>query len=330
MRAASVFRLENARCLVVDRRRTLIHANYTIWRTLPEILVLHPLHLPMPNAADIFHFNSLKKILDLPVERESEVQPDIGWYFENHFEADIKRWRLDCAAALMDRALSSRALESAMWQSRYACWHKWDENIKFLDRAVVVFRCKNKVIHWQYEEARLRADVIYPPGTVVSAAIEDAVAKEAHAPVMWYPQIFHHACTSMAMVNYHERMSNTCWTLCTAKHYEATKQVPWEAKTLEFDEKASRATRNILDACGMFWEKATSKELDERDPRLVCLKCTWGARCDGERTVRVWAWRDAVRYIFLTQIKSLSQEFLGSALLVRSFRQRAGHLGVHH
>ena len=119
---------------------------------------------------------------------------------------------------------------------------------------------------------------------------------EARAPLLWYPHFLHHLCTSIRPRRPFERHSIED-ALSTEKRYDGTCQTPWNTDALELDEKASRATRNVLEACGMDWQTTTAEELDARDPRVVCLKCTYGARVDGERRFRVWTWRDAVRTI---------------------------------
>jgi len=53
--------------------------------------------------------------------------------------------------------------------------------------------------------------------------------------------------------------------------------------------------RTIILACGWNPETMTVGRMDELDPRLVCLKCSHGYKCDGERRVRVFSWRKMVR-----------------------------------
>ncbi|KAF5313297.1 hypothetical protein D9619_002336 [Psilocybe cf. subviscida] len=72
-------------------------------------------------------------------------------------------------------------------------------------------------------------------------------------------------------------------------------QKGWSHDDLVFDELASRTTLDILEACGMS-TMTTVAELDERDPRVVCLRCSFGASCDGERSMRVMGWREAVNH----------------------------------
>ena len=65
---------------------------------------------------------------------------------------------------------------------------------------------------------------------------------------------------------------------------------------LVFASRASRTVRNILAVCNLDHEKTTAQDLDKLDPRMVCLKCSFGARPDGERRIPVWSWRNAVRF----------------------------------
>lgn len=67
----------------------------------------------------------------------------------------------------------------------------------------------------------------------------------------------------------------------------------WDSDKLRFDEKASRVVKQLLQAVGLELS-TTTKEMDRLDHRFVCLKCTFGSRCDGSRVVRIWSWRDAV------------------------------------
>ena len=66
------------------------------------------------------------------------------------------------------------------------------------------------------------------------------------------------------------------------------------SRILHFDDRASRTVKNILEAGGRDLEKATVGDMDKGNDRFVCLKRTFGEKCDGKRTVRVWSWRDAV------------------------------------
>lgn len=73
-------------------------------------------------------------------------------------------------------------------------------------------------------------------------------------------------------------------------------QQEWSTDDLELDKKASQTVRNIIDACDLDWREVTVSELDNLDPRLVCLKCSYGNRCDGERPMMVRSWRESVKH----------------------------------
>ena len=68
----------------------------------------------------------------------------------------------------------------------------------------------------------------------------------------------------------------------------------WSCAQLHFDAKASGIVKKILQACGLDWQTTTALELDHLVPRLVCLKCSGGNKCNGDRIMYVRGWRNAV------------------------------------
>lgn len=112
---------------------------------------------------------------------------------------------------------------------------------------------------------------------------------------MWFPEYMHHGCNTItARPSVEEELELDECMVVQRLPNNMFKRVPWRGSHLKFDCKASVAVNHVLLACGLDWEKTTTKELDELDPRVVCLKCNFGQRCDGERRCSVMSWRYAV------------------------------------
>ncbi|KAF9471388.1 hypothetical protein BDN70DRAFT_998639 [Pholiota conissans] len=300
MAEAARLRVHNARCVVVQERRKRVHDVYVHWRLLPENLSRYPSNLPMPNPADVIAFQTIESnILDAPTSQKFDTTRQILPFLQRNLPDEIEDWRDDMANALFCKVQESRMWNEVRIDYYDSYWSDpgWRDRKKVLELAVVVFRCAQRYIHWKWEENRLRADVVFPPSTPnVSQAIADAAESEAHAPVMWYPQFMHHRCPSLNVTSNDERRACANRSLRVSREFDYCRHAEWNPEVLEFDEKASRVTRAIMDACHLDYKTTTAEEMDECDPRLACLKCSWGSRCDGERKVRVWTWRDAVQH----------------------------------
>jgi hypothetical protein len=337
MTEASRLRTQNIRCIAIRNRRVLVHTAYVTWRTTPENLSRYPADSPMPNPADVLEFPPIERLIHTDTNIELDMDRDIMPCIIRALPSEIAEWREKVASALWIKMLESRVWAEAGWWHEPVRERRWEWRLRFLERAVVVFRCKDRSMHCRWEQARLRADVVFPAGTPnVTLAIALAADNQDHAPVMWHPQFVHHQCTSMTFQGYVERITRTYESLSVEREHKQCRHAPWDAKTLVFDEQASRATRNILEACGMDWRETTTKQLDQRNPRLACLKCSFGARCDGERPVRVWTWRDAVSFGSLLVLLIPKHSFphfdtvlyVGPALPQSAFRRRFSDLGV--
>jgi len=114
---------------------------------------------------------------------------------------------------------------------------------------------------------------------------------------MYYPEYLHHRCNRIRRIDWADPDEEAPPLSLGSGYRSGVVRQPWSCEDLEYDEKASRVVKKILQACGWDWKTMTVKELDKLDPRLVCLKCTYGHRCDGERRVSVRNWRNAVRNI---------------------------------
>lgn len=120
---------------------------------------------------------------------------------------------------------------------------------------------------------------------------------------MWYPEYLHHACNSRCTVFEESDESRIGKGVCDHEELglmrdlqtRLTRRREWSTDSLVFDHKASRVVRKILDTCNLN-PRTTVDQLDKADPRVVCLKCSFGAKCDGERIFPVLTWRTAVHH----------------------------------
>ncbi|KAE9397413.1 hypothetical protein BT96DRAFT_1020784 [Gymnopus androsaceus JB14] len=149
-----------------------------------------------------------------------------------------------------------------------------------LERATCVFSCAQDFYHMCYKDAG-----------------PDADCKES---CMWFPEFVHHPCNALARYGYDDgegAMPNLGSCKMVEAHHEGKgfRRRQWSTRWLYFNDKASRTVRSILNACGMPLSTRV-QQLDQTDPRLVCLKCSFGAKCDGERYFSVMTWRTAVEH----------------------------------
>jgi hypothetical protein len=146
-----------------------------------------------------------------------------------------------------------------------------------LNLAVCVFTC-SKYLCFKKEEEEDHDNMKYYP--------------------MFYPEYLHHRCNRICRINWEirddEDPDNPSLRLGPG-YPRHTQRQAWSSEELVFDEKASKVARKIVEACGWNWQVMKAEEMDKRDPRIVCMKCTYGHKCDGERIVTVMTWRKAVR-----------------------------------
>lgn len=272
-------RILHERCLVVRQRREFICQMYNDWQRLAQNLEKYPADSIMPGVADVLKWTVARRITEKPGDEEVNE-----WE-----EARLK-------ACLPDFIRGFRLeLRHDIWRiTNYAA--RYDENV--LSLAIMVFRCKNDSVHWMYERNWLLDEGILSPNQSTYEA-----SSELREPCMWYPEFIFHPCCTIIRRPWEEEVAQENLYLGAHKEFPSCRRDAWDVyERLEFDDNASKTVKNILTACGLN-DKTRVDELDELDYRVVCLKCTFGNKCDGERRVRVWSWRDAV---------CISTEFLPS------------------
>ncbi|KAJ7657993.1 hypothetical protein B0H17DRAFT_1097587 [Mycena rosella] len=114
-------------------------------------------------------------------------------------------------------------------------------------------------------------------------------------PALFYPEFLHHPCATVARREPDDDEDAPFNPLFKAsRDFAYCRRKEWSSDSMFFDEKASRAVKRILEACGLDHRTVTTEEMDTLDPRFICLKCSYGAKCDGQRPRQVMPWRNAV------------------------------------
>ncbi|KII94221.1 hypothetical protein PLICRDRAFT_171887 [Plicaturopsis crispa FD-325 SS-3] len=147
------------------------------------------------------------------------------------------------------------------------------------DLAVHVFHCTGSMC----QEARHNSRTNEPPKHVL----------------LWYPETLHHRCNVITRHDFSSRRPPDPVDEIGIRYNFFVRQ-KWSSAHLTFDDKASRTVKYIIEACGMDASVTTAADLDALDPRLVCLKCSYGSRCNGERMFVVRSWRSSVHHCVTT------------------------------
>lgn len=251
-------RLEHERLECLQRRRVLA---VDVWN---EYRRLNPTNDLMPGPLDIWLWEEMEYIIKLPTEVTvdqatfAKVIPKLPRFVES--------WQHDRMFTLIHCN-----------QIRLSLPRQYSDQLRQLQLAACVFTCE--------DSANLHMDKKgYDPQIY---------------PSMWYPEFIHHACNSVCTISGRSKDTDIGWldtnpALRLRNEFPSRRRKEWSIDGLFFDNKASRTVQKILDACGLDYKTVTAEELDEHDPRIVCLKCSFGYKCDGERGFPVRTWRNAV------------------------------------
>ncbi|KAG1779671.1 hypothetical protein EV702DRAFT_1085829 [Suillus placidus] len=214
----------------------------------------------MPTAADLFGMRQVRDIVELPFHvtvTAEDFQPVRGELLEI-----VDAWKRRTNRDLRSDLLYRLEIHPPYWQAQCS--------VECEKLAVAVLTCTR----W---------------------LCEDIPQPNDSPPYMYFPEYLHHRCNRIRRRTWDEL--DPANTFAMGQGYPgSTVQREWSTDGLEFDEKASRTVKNILDACDLDWREATVLELDNLDPRLVCLKCSYGNCCDGERPMTVRSWRESVKH----------------------------------
>jgi hypothetical protein len=213
----------------------------------------------MPSPVDVLDWERVKDCVNLPSEEGVHFSRFLS-LFREEAPRFITEWRRSALLSVRDLCLYPMSLAAGF--------------IEPLQLATCVFTCEGSV-HMQEPE--------YEPHRYLG---------------MWYPEFLHHPCNAICwIVPYREgevRILDENSELRVGNPFSGCRRNAWSAKRLVFDDKASRTVQKILAACKLDPSSTTAEDLDKLDPRLVCLKCSYGQQPDGERRFPVRSWRSAV------------------------------------
>lgn len=242
-----------------NERRELIETRKLIAaQAWTDHRILHPTDWLMPGIVEVFSWDLVKKVIHLP--NEVPVQAESFTPVFEELSDSFSTWRQgkmhELFAVNTGNDFSLRQLPSY--------YH--------LQLATTVFSCDDsQCIHWRMK--RYHGNVY---------------------PCMWFPEFIHHPCNTMRTGYSEEEEEGMADALKLYGRFEGCFRRKWTPDTILFDRKASRTVTNILDACGLDSGRTMVVDLDRLDPKIVCLKCSYGAKCDGERIFQVMSWRAAV------------------------------------
>ncbi|KAJ3984916.1 hypothetical protein F5890DRAFT_1513663 [Lentinula detonsa] len=216
----------------------------------------------LPNQIDIWVWDPVRDIIERP--SEAEVTKDSFEQVFRGLPSFIESWQRDKITQIVHNAT-----DTLKWISF--------PGISDLELATCVFTCSNNFFH------------------SLMRCYEDD-----QSCLMWFPEFVYHQCNTLTRRRYGENDEelqdlDSCELLSARSEALGFRRRQWSARWLFFDDKASRTVRSILTACGMS-QSAKVQQLDQEDPRLICLKCSFGAKCDGERSFSVMTWRTAVQH----------------------------------
>ena len=251
------YRAKEERLQLIGERKGTAQEAWSKWRQENMTTDL------MPSPVDILNWMPVKALIDLP--SEEDVCPlQFAKLFQEELSGFIRTWR-------------DEQLRAVVRECSYEMPLMRRNPSVMLQLAVCVFSC-NGTIHLDAPE--------YDPKMCT---------------LMWYPEFLHHSCNSIRRI-YDDReveedkAFDDDANLGVPHLFEGCRRKSWTHDRLFFSGRASRTVRNILVACKLDHESTTVQALDSLDPRLICLKCSFGAKPDGERRFPILSWRNAVSF----------------------------------
>jgi len=303
----------------VRPREEVVVETYAEWRRQPDNLKRYPPHELVPTAADILEWDDIKRLIS---NHKRDLTPQVvirTFNAQLHFEYDaaihryIRWWQKLMAARFNDlvpNKLPNDFNNSHLFSSTP---HISQESRHFiLSRATTVLRCTGKTtcacssdVHMETVATWYRDTGIFDtenPALFVETFVKQEDRREW---VMWYPEFLFHPCNTVEddperRVPRRSRLNAVGGDHLSTSEFktprtEKVKRTSFSIKPhLEFDTKASKCVENLLSASKRS-PHTTSAEMDKANERFACLKCSYGARIDGERPMNIFHWRAAVR-----------------------------------
>ncbi|RDB24429.1 hypothetical protein Hypma_008472 [Hypsizygus marmoreus] len=267
MADVKAYRANEERLSLLEDRRILAHR---AWRNYRE---KHPTTRFMPSPVTILEWPLVRSQIELPSEH-AVTEVTFRVLFDKELPGFLAEfWQVEADKLARKHPCNWPCIPTDIYGSGV---HK-------LELAICVFKCRGG-IHLRDPEC--------DPDTEFE-------------PPLFYPEFLHHPCNSIGYRHGRDPEAETDEevdaldsnpSLSVDKQYKGCRRKAWSSQKLDPDEKASRVVKTIVEACGQDPRTTTVTAMDQLDPRLVCLKCTFGAKPDGERLCSVWTWRNAVNH----------------------------------
>jgi hypothetical protein len=259
METMKAFRIERERSELLKRRRVCASTVLSDFkRKCPDILA-HPNEL-MPGSPDFWSWYPVRTIIESPNDTVVTTEN-----FDDILE-DISKWIVSWREARIQELVFKTRMHGLPYPG-----DRFLSQLAQLQLAVCVVTCQR---HLCPDE-------------------EHGWGVQEHN-FLYYPEYLHHRCNAITWRQQNKPDEGEAALSLGSGYPKQFIRQKWSSEKLEFDGKASGVVKKIIETCGWNWKTMTAKELDKLDPRLVCLKCTWGHRCDGEWRVTVRNWRSAV------------------------------------
>ncbi|EAU80551.1 hypothetical protein CC1G_09948 [Coprinopsis cinerea okayama7 len=318
------YRKDNDRNLELEDRRWKLAERWLEWRRLPEVLEAFPPSEFMPSVADFLEMDITKKVIEWTPPTQEELatpnpltlRPVSGKDpLPTFFATEGNGGKGTPLAQAIDEWRAAQTFK--VYALTPFAWHQPFDPIpaniesmqRFLQLAICVLECEHvdSDPHFCFVQAQ------NPSMTWGKFYSEE---KNQYS-CMWYPEFLEHQCNRLDERHWNERKLDWnpyLWVeeilagppspapvsqshgLFGVNPRRNLKRIPFRPDGMGFHFTASLVVKNILAACGYHWANTTAAMMDEVDPRVVCLKCSFGNRCDGERIFSVHTWRNAVKH----------------------------------
>ncbi|TFK52553.1 hypothetical protein OE88DRAFT_1419649 [Heliocybe sulcata] len=268
---------------VKENKRTAMSV-YRAWRTIQELKnpnfkeEISQSIIPMIDFCELAPIKRLweqsTEIVD-PSEFEKIAED------EQEMAHELAAWRDQAREALVNR-LNAALFQRLAWSPQRSLGENQASDLQL---ATAAFVCEG------------------PRSIHCNLSYDESWPKPEEDKRLWYPQILNHKCNTIRLIievsecasTLDDPMLRVSWGDHGGYSSHARRK-KWDCGRLRLDVKASKIVANIVMACGMDPRTTTVEEMDKMDARVVCLKCTYGNKCDGEHRIQVRTWRNMVAH----------------------------------
>ncbi|EFI27628.1 hypothetical protein CC1G_14554 [Coprinopsis cinerea okayama7 len=329
----------NDRSLQKAERRRQFAEKWLQWRTSPEIVKRYRPGVSLsPSIADVLEMSCVEEVIDWtpPTEEEKEewdgpFRSIADTFYSNwrpsedplptFFEDKNKLQALRSSIGSWQLGLVTKFLEISPFDDLFGLYRmNIDTQVHCISLAICVFECKHT-----YSDRHFYFAHAHDPDLRMEQFYSD---KKNRHTCLWFPDILEHGCARFGKQTYDEKKVRWDEHLFTPHIFSGPdltpsqqptgyavherrklKRTPFNLESMMFSKAASMVVKNILTACGFHWADTTTSMMDKENPRVVCLKCSFGNRCDGERSFKVYTWRNAVNHALAAHLDPRSVQW---------------------